>query len=288
MRLFPLFLSLLILPRAPEDGAGSGAANPDAGGGNPAPANPGAGTVDPAPGGAAPGLWADFLPDNIRGADDKETFGKLADAWKGMRDKEATRPQPPKSAAEYTLEPGEKIKDYLKDPNDPVLGFARDIALEIGLPKEHFGKLVTGIYEKAHEAGILGAQYNPQAELKSVAERIAPGKPWAEQKPLVERALKDASSFATVLGEQLKLSDGAKGLLGALTDEAAGIELMAALSGAMAPLPSFAAVGAPAGGWTKESLDAAMKDERANPYSPKFDKDFAARLEQGFKHHYGV
>lgn len=90
-----------------------------------------------------------------------------------------------------------------------------------------------------------------------------------------------------MLGEELKLSEGAKGLLGALADEAAGVELMSAFSGAMAPLPAFATVGVPAGGWTKESLEKAVADPRYNPMGRDFDKNFRAQVDAGFKQVFG-
>jgi len=260
-------------------GAGAGAGAGGAGGGD-----PGAG------GGAADPYWRDFLPADIKADKPEERFDRLANSWKSQRDQIASRPAAPKTAAEYAFEPSDKVKPYFPDPaKDPILGIAREAALEVGLPKDAFGKFVGKIYETAIEKGLLAAPYDPMAEGQKIAERIAPGKAWAEAKPMVAAAVKDAESFAGVLADQLKLGDGAKGLLTGLSDDAAGVELLQALSGAMGKDPAFKVGGtaASASGWTKDSLDAAVKDPRYNPYDRAYDKDFRAKVDAGFKQVHG-
>ena len=273
--------------RAPEDGAGAA----DAG----APGSTASGAAGLAGGGGAGGQQSapdpfdrDFLPPDIRGAQSaEERFGKLADAWKGQRDREASRPQMPKTAAEYTFEPSEKIAPYFKNADDPLMGLAREAALKAGLPKDGFGAFVGSLYEAAAEAGLLMQPYDATAEGQKIAERIAPGKSWAEARPLVAQVVTDAKGFVDVMGEQMKLSDGAKGVLQALTDEAAGIEIISALSMALGKEPAFARAGTVAGmGWTKTSLDEAVKDPRYNPMAREYDKDFRAQVDAGFRQLY--
>ncbi|MFG1383243.1 hypothetical protein [Xanthobacter versatilis] len=294
--MFPRFNWMMAL-RRPDDGGGAGApggggGDPGAGGGAPAGGAPGgAPGGGGAPAGGAPAAdpyWRDFLPQHIKADKPEERFDRLATEYKGLRDQIASRPAPPKTAAEYAFEPSDKIKGYFQNPNDPMLGIAREAALEVGLPKDAFGKFVGKIYETAAEKGLLAAPYDPQAEGQKIAERIAPGKSWAEAKPLVVAAVKDAESFAGVLADQLKLGEKAKGLLAGMSDDAAGVEILQALSGAMAKDPAFGAggAGAGAGSWTKESLDAAVKDPRYNPHSRDYDKAYRARVEAGFRQVY--
>ncbi|GLI25642.1 hypothetical protein XFLAVUS301_53160 [Xanthobacter flavus] len=219
----------------------------------------------------------------------EERFDRLANGYKGLRDQIAARPQPPKTAAEYAFEPSEKIKSYIK-PDDPVLAIARDAAHEIGLPKDHFGKFVGKIFEVAQDKGLLAQPYDPLAEGRKIAERIAPGKSWEEAKPVVTGVVKEMESFAGVVADQLKLGEGAKGLLLSLTDEASGVELLQALSGAMGKDPAFKVAGnaAAAGQWTKESLDKAVADPRYNPLSPGYDKAFREQVDAGFRQVHGT
>lgn len=301
----PFWMTLL---RAPEgasgDGGtgggapGSGAAGSGAAGTGGAGAGGGAGGGDAAAaaaaaaggagGGAPDPYWRDFLPDNLKGEKPEETFGRLADAWKTLRDSEAKRPAPaPKTAAEYGFEPSEKVKPYFEKGDDKLLNHAREAALAAGLPKDAFGAFVNAFYEKAVEAGALVAPYNPEGELKAIGERVAPGKPWAEQRVAVEQAVRDATSFADVLGERLKLSPGAKGALAALTDDAAGVELISALSGALGKDPAFSTAGGAAAAMTKDDLHKAVADPRFNPLSPQYDKAWRANIDEQYKRVFG-
>lgn len=272
---------------SPAGGAPGGGAPAGAGGGAPAGGAPAGG--DPAGGAGAPDpYWRDFLPAHLKADKPEETFGRLADEWKAARDRDASRPQPPKTAAEYAFEPSEKIKGFFK-PDDPILSIARDAALEIGLPKDSFGQFVGKIYEVAQEKGLLATPYDAMAEGRKIADRIAPGKSWEEAKPIVAGVVKEMESFAGVVADQLKLGENAKGLLLSLTDEASGVELLQALSGAMGKDPAFKVTGAPASGsqWTKENLDRAVADPRYQPHSPQYDKAYRAEVDAGFRQLYG-
>lgn len=287
----------MVLRNQPDAGAGGGS---PAGGGAPgggAPAGAGGGAPggapaggDPAGGAGAPDpYWRDFLPNDMKADKPEERFERLANGYKGLRDQIAARPQPPKTAAEYAFEPSEKIKGYFK-PDDPILSIARDAALEIGLPKDSFGQFVGKIYEVAQEKGLLATPYDAMAEGRKIADRIAPGKSWEEAKSVVAGVVKEMESFAGVVADQLKLGEGAKGLLLSLTDEASGVELLQALSGAMGKDPAFKVSGnaAASGQWTKESLDKAVADPRYNPLSPGYDKAFREQVDAGFRQVHGT
>lgn len=265
-------------------------ADTGSGGGNPPPAD-GSGSTPPP---AATDPWKrDFLPDSMYGATPEETFGKVADAWKGLREEAGKRPQPGKTPEEYAFDASknEKLAPYFKDAAaDPMLKIAQKVAHAVGMPKDQFSGFVTQLYEQAIDAKLLGPVYSPEAEVRALADRLAPGKSWAEAKPIVQKAHADATGFVDVLGKQLQLSDSAKGLLGALVDEADGVELVTALSGAMGKLPGFTLPGVnggDTGGWTQEKLDAATADERYSPYSPKYDKTFRAQVDAAFQQFYG-
>lgn len=288
--------------REGEGGSGGGGAP----GGAAAAAAPGTAPASAAPGGAgaggsgagaasAPGgapadpYWRDFLPANLKADKPEERFGRLADAWKEQRDRDAARPVPPKTAAEYPFEPSEKAKPYFQAEKDPMLDLAREAALKAGLPKEAFGGFVNTLYEAAVDKGLLAPPYDPIAEGKRIAERVAPGKPWEQAKPEVARLVADMESFAGVLGDRLKLSDGGKALLKTFADEAGGVEVLQALSGVLGRDPAFGAGGGSAGsgGWTKESLDKAVADPRYQLDSPQYDKAYREQVEAGFRSLYG-
>ncbi len=277
--------------RNAEAGAGAGAAGAEGGAGD---AGAAAAAAAAAAGGGASDPWKrDFIPDSMYGATPEETFGKLADAWKGLREGESKRPQPGKSPDEYTFDASknEKIAPYFQNAAaDPLLKVAQEVAHKIGMPKDHFGAFVTQLYEQAVDNKLLGPMYSPETEARTLAERLAPGKSWAEAKPIVTKALGDATGFIDVLGQQLKISDGAKGLLGALVDEADGVELVNALAGAMKQVPGFAlpgVKGGDTGGWTQQRLDAAVADDRYSPYSPKYDKAFRAEVDAAMRQFHG-
>lgn len=275
----------MVLRNADGGAGGSPPAN------DPPPANPGG---DPPPANPPPvDPWKrDFLPESMYGATPEETFAKVADAWKGLREGESKRPQPGKSADEYVFDASknEKIARYFSDANDPLMKVAKEVAHAIGMPKEHFSGFVGQLFEKAADAKLLGTPYSPEVEARTLGERLAPGKSWAEAKPIVQKAHADALGFTEVLGQQLQLSDGAKGLLGALVDEADGVELVNALAGSMKQVPGFTlpgVKGGDTGGWTKEKLDAAATDERYSPYSPKYDMAYRAQIDAAFRQFYG-
>ncbi|MFG1300362.1 hypothetical protein V5F49_11265 [Xanthobacter sp. V3C-3] len=272
---------LRTLPRSP-DGA--------AGGGDGAPAGapegqPGAPAAPP----AADPYWRDFLPADIKADKPEERFDRLANAWKSQRDQIAARPAPPKAATDYAFEPSDKAKPYFQGEGDPLLDIAREAALQVGLPKDAFGRFVNTIYDAAVDKGLLAAPYDAIAEGRKIAERIAPGRQWPEAKADVARLVADMGSFADTLGDQLKLGDGAKSILKSLADEASGIELLQALSGSITKQPAFGGNGQPAGtgGWTKEGLDKAVADPRYHPHSPQYDKEFRAKVDAGFRQVHG-
>ncbi|WGD31287.1 hypothetical protein AncyloWKF20_05535 [Ancylobacter sp. WKF20] len=281
--------------------AGSGGGNAPAGdagaGGNAGAGHAGAAAAAAAAAAAGAGAadpWKrDFLPESMYGATPEETFSKVADAWKGLREAESRRPQPGKSADEYVLDvsKNEKLQPYFANADtDPFVKLAKDVAHEIGLPKDQFTGFVTKLFEKAIDGKMMGPLYSPEAEARSLGERLAPGKSWAEAKPIVQKAHADALGFTEVLGKQLALTDGAKSLLGALVDEADGVELVNALAGAMKPVPGFAlpgVKGGDTGGWTQAKLDAAVADERYSPLSPKYDKGFRAQVDAAFQQFHG-
>lgn len=291
---------LRTLPRSPEGAPGGGEGGSPGGAPSGAPDGAPAGAQPPGgqPPGAAPGAgapaadpyWRDFLPADIKADKPEERFDRLANAWKSQRDQIAARPVAPKAATEYAFEPSEKAKPYFQGEADPLLDIAREAALQVGLPKDAFGKFVNTIYDAAVDKGLLAAPYDPVAEGRKIAERIAPGRQWPEAKAEVARLVADMGSFADTLGDQLKLGDGAKSILKSLADEASGIELLQALSGSFDKAPAFGGNGQPAGagGWTKESLDRAVADPRYHPHSPQYDQEFRAKVDAGFRQVHGT
>ena len=76
---------------------------------------------------------------------------------------------PPKDAAEYTLELADELKPMVPD-DDPMLGAARNAALEAGMSKEQFGKFMPTVVKALAD---LRAQADAPPTEEQLAEREA-------------------------------------------------------------------------------------------------------------------
>lgn len=249
-------------------GAAAGGANGQ-GTGDPA----GGGSAQPN-GGAGEAFWTKYdLPDGLKGASAPEAYDRLYNGWKGLRDKEAQRVVP-KNAGEYTFDPADKIKPYFKKgADDPLLGVARETAHKHQFTNTQFGAFLNDLFTTAVEKNILPPLFDPAKEIETLGSLIAADKTGDDRKRAVEAALHEAEAFAPVLAQSLKLSDGAGKLLREIAGEAAGVELLRALKAGTREFGlQPGGQGAPQGGYSQADFDRDLKDERYNPFSPKYDK----------------
>lgn len=233
--------------RAPDGAGGAGgggggglAGAAGAGSGAGAGGQAGGGAGDPPPGA---GAWTppEGLPAEFVGSTPDETLAKMLPAYtdvsrraEGLREKLATAPKAPDTVDGYTFQPDEKLAPYFRDmENNPVWSNARQAAKEAGLSNEQLQKFVAGVYGPLVDGGLLGAPYDPAAEIKSFS--TAGG----FDTKSAQNALVEAEGFAKGLAKQLKgvpeaMKTDVEALLLTLTDTAAGNFLLRGLSGRLA------------------------------------------------------
>lgn len=291
------------LPVFEADG-GAGGAPSSAPSGGAAPAAGGAGGPS---GGAttapigAPGAqdnsggWRapDFLPDHLRGKDVGETFARVAEDWKGLRDRVAQTPAPGKTVAEYAFTPSEKSAPFLGDlANDPVLAVSQEAALKAGLSPKQFSDFVGQFYDTLADAGKLPQPYDAARERAALIGPDARFMSEAQQVEAVRPVLEGAARFLDGLKTTGELTPEAHALLGAQLDTAAGAKAIAAIAKLFAANgPRGLAMGGEAGGagrpTTAADLRARQRDARNDPDSASFDRGFREKTQQMYREYYG-
>lgn len=213
------------------------------------------------------------LPDGMKGATAQETFEKLHNGWKGLREQTA-KFAPPKDAAGYSFEPDAKLKGYFKSADDPMLGIAREVAHKTGVPANMFGSFINGVFTAAVEKGILPPPWDPHAEIDGIGNLVAPGKQGTERIQAIEAAVKDAEAFAPALADGLKLSPAAKKLLVGISQEAGGVELLRALKAGGKEFGLQNGGQQQQQGYSWADYDRDVADPRYQALTGKFDKSF--------------
>lgn len=252
--------------------------------GNPAPDPASAPPSD----GAVPGLYRpEGIADHLVGATDRDTIDNLFKAYDGARREMSARGSMPKTADEYGFEPGDALNAYFPEPaKDPGLALARAAALKFGITQPQFQGFIAETLGGMAEAGMFVEPYNPQAEVAKIGEALkAAGE--AHGKDDIGRVVQQATDFVTVLAEQLKLDEGAKGALSALTDSASGIAALEAIRKSSGEAGIRLGGNAAGQGWTAAKLREAMGDPRYDPQSAKYSADFQKEVDAAYRAFYG-
>jgi hypothetical protein len=205
----------------------------------------------------------------------------LFPAFKGYRDEQAKRGPVGKSADEYQFEVGDKLKEFMPGKDAPVMQNFRAAAHKHGLTIAQAQGVIKDVYEPLAEKGMLLKDFNPQAEVDAIAKML--GKSGPDAKPAVEAAVKEAEAWSSNTAKQLGLSEAGQAEFESLALTAGGVEVLRALQSKLGGEKSFAVGGTGAAGKSREELHEMGKDERINPYSPKYDPKLRAEYDAGWE-----
>lgn len=279
---------------AAAGGEAAGAAGSDAGGnqsqgssGGPSPGADDGQSSSAASAGAA--YRPDGLPDHLFGKTDQETIDKLHKAVSGFRQVEGERGAVPKSADEYKFEASDKLKPYVADfDKDPVYKDVRGIAHKAGLTDKQFNAFLPAVLEHFVDAGLVEGSVNAEAELLKLAPAQLEGAPVAERKAAAERQLRDNIAWVDEVKDTgLMPPDLADAIAAEVTDKLWANQLVQWLRGQYQEQRPALDAGKGAGGMSDAQLQERLNDDRNNPSSQKFDKNFAAETDALYKKRYG-
>lgn len=212
----------------PGGGAGAPAAIPPAGG---AP-NAGAGDPAPAAGGTpkagdppAPAATyrPDGLPETLYGNSDKETIDKLAEAWKGYRNRDADRqvPEDPKAYLAFDMDKiDEPLRPHVAElANDPVYARVTAKAKELGIPVPALQTLALEMFGGYQAEGLLEV-VDEKAERAALLPDAAKDLPKAEQDKAIDARINANIAFLNLMVKNATGPDG-KPVQGGLTQDVA-------------------------------------------------------------------
>lgn len=275
------FLAFVLL--AADGAAGAAPAGAAAGAAPAGSAAAAAGAAPAAPAGAAAAAGSAYRPDGLgdefAGATDRETIDKLYGAYKG-----ATTPG---EAGDYVVKWDGEHKDALTgafgNADDPLYSAARDAARKHGIPPKAFSGFLHDVFGPAFKNGVLPAPFSAKREVEAWGQSIGITDPAELTKQLTER-----QTWATGLGKQLGLSDKGQVELDVLTDTAGGLELIDKLQGLLNGDGIKVGGAAPSGvADTPDTLRAAMRDERYDSSSKKYDAAYRKSVDERYQRHYG-
>lgn len=240
------------------------------------------------------GFPADFV-----GKDANETLSKLFAGYTeldgraaGLREKISKLPAAPKSPDEYTFAPEGDLKNYFGDTStDPMLKSSRIAAHKLNMSNEQYAGFITETIAPLVKEGILPAPYDPAKEIETFSTANGYDKKRAAE------VLAANETFANGLGEQLTsavpeaMRPQVKAAIVALTDTAAGMQLLSALS------TRFNDIGIKIGGEQSgngqitdadlKKLDADPRIDPANRNHPdvnrRYDPDLRKRYDEAYQ-----
>lgn len=233
---------LMNFPRGPEgEGAGGGAGAGAGGEGGSASGGTGAGGEGGGAGGAggsgaaAPPSGPYFpegLPDNLKGANEKDTLDRVAKALKGYRERDAGRDVPDQPEKYLSLEgvdekvfkPDATFTGHLKMmAEDPGMKAGLAILQKAGVDRGVVLNALQSTLGALSEAGMLEPMIDEKAERAALLPEAAKNLPPAEQDKAIDKRMQENQDFVALMSEnrgldkdvgeyaQLMLSDSAKG-----------------------------------------------------------------------------
>lgn len=255
--------------------------NPAAQGAAQEAATAGSAPAGDAPQGAAQLNWRNIgVPGHMLKDTPEETLGEVLKAFKGFQEKQSSQGPVGKSADDYKFEFAEELKPFFPHGDDPALKAFQTWAHKNGMPVKTANSLINEVFAPLAKEGKLPQPFNPKAELDAIAQML--GKSGAEAAPAIEQATTEMLAWTANLGQQLKLSEKAQVELESLTLSSSGFEVLRALQGASGG-EGFKLGGSAPGVLTRADLEAMQSDPRFDPQSPKYDRAFRQRYEDGWR-----
>lgn len=290
---------------APPGEGGSGGGSGDGGGQQQQQQQQGSGDGSPAGGGGQPQdkgggqqqqqaapYRPQGLPDHLAGKDDKETIEKLFGAVNGFRQSQGERGTVPKDAASYQFEWNDKVRPYTAEfDKDPVFAKTRDIFHAAGVTDKQAQQIIGPWIEALIDGNMLDKPVDGVAQLLTLVPPEAVslddnGKKAAASKRVTTNlawidTAKEQGVFPTVDdGKGGKSSPIADFFSAALASDPRAHQAIEWLRGqGEQPKPAFNG-SAPAGGMSKEALNARINDPRNDPRSSKFEPAFAEETDR--------
>ena len=235
------------------------------------------------------------MPAQFVGKDANDTLAKVWGAYTPLRDQLAKQEPLPKDVTGYKFEAPEPLKPWFGNADDPILANAKAAALKNGIAPKAFQAFLADTFGPAVEKGLLQAPFDPAKEHAFLGKLISA--PQGEAgKTAINAAIADADATAKALTARLKLdglSDAEKATvtstIGAIAELPGGVMLLRMLKA------DYGEKGIKLGGeqqaaggtYTKESAKAAIKEDWADPSSPKFDKAKREQLDAEWKRLFG-
>lgn len=228
-----------------------------------------------------PPVWKTLgIPDHMMKDSAEATLAEVYKGFRGFQDKQAAQGPVGKSADDYKFEFADEIKPWFANADDPALANFRAVAHKFGLPVKTANAILNEVFGPLAKDGKLPKPYSPQAELDAMAKML--GKSGAEAAPAIEQAQTELQAWATNTGQQLKLSEDEQVELESLLLTSSGFGLLRKLQGAGGG-DGFRLGGSTPGNLTRADLEAMQNDPRFDPSSPKFDKAYRQRYEEGWR-----
>lgn len=285
------------LLRAP-DGAGGGAAAAVAGPGA-AVEPPPPGGIDPAAAGssssaAAGGQAQDAgaagpyrpqgLPDNLYGANDRETIDRLRDAFLGYRRTDSTRGPVPDKPDGYQFEWSEPLQPYAESLAQDrfFTDTVRASALKHGLGQKQLNGFLNDVLGEMISGDLVEPPLDKAAERRLLLPPEAQTLPEAEQNAAIDRRMHDNMAWLQAIKAQGMPAPAADLLLAELGDKGNGHIALEWLRGRIGAGAQPTAGGG-GGGVGDADLQKRLSDPRGDPSRPEYDRNFQAETVRLYK-----
>lgn len=227
--------------------------------------DPKGGAGDPACAASGSPYFPEGIPEQFKGANDKETIDKLFTDING-------RPKAPEKADAYTFTPSEDFTKKFGDlKDDKVLNVYREVAHELGLTNDQYTGSVEKLYGALDKHGLLDLGPDPDAEIELLKPKTGDE---ATRLASAQKRINDAGTFVASL-ETRGLPKAGVVMLGSLLENATGIQTIEFLQRTF-QTPGLTAGGQPgnAGGVSRADVEKRMLDPRYDALSGQFDKGF--------------
>jgi hypothetical protein len=204
------------------------------------------------------------LPDEFKGANERETIDKLAAKLTGL-------PKPPASPKDYKFELSPEMKDKFGDlKDDKFMPLWAETAHELDLDDGRATAALEKLYQKMDKAGLIDRGPDYTAEMQKLMPKSGNTR---EQLVAVQARINGAQAFIQGLETNGALTKDLAAILHANTDTASGVMLMEALQKAMGGT-GLQGGGVPPAIYSDADWRRDMNDERYSTSSPKHDPEF--------------